>query len=202
MADRDETARAENAEATAADAAADAGEDVQPEPTFPESVLPVVELVREHYPDVALSMRADGWLEAKIGPDKSPQFFAFLKETPGLAFDYLSDITAVDYEDKGFQVVYHLIAIGVQAKNTNRKIVVKLDVPRDKPHAPTVVDIWPTANFLEREVYDLMGVAFDGHPDLRRILMREDWVGHPLRKDYVDRRPPRPRVVSKSPGRS
>lgn len=202
MAERDEAARTDGGETAAPEAAAGEAENVQLEPTFPESVQPVVEVLREHYPDVALSMRADGWLEARIGPDKSPQFFAFLKETPGMAFDYLSDITAVDYEDKGFQVVYHLLSIGVQANNTHRKLVVKLDVPRDNPRTPTVVDIWPTANFHEREVYDLMGVTFDGHPDLRRILMREDWVGHPLRKDYVDRRPPRPRVVSESPGGS
>lgn len=189
MAERDETTRPEEEETTAAEAE-----------TFPESVQPVVDALRAAYPDLELAMRADGWLEAHIGSDQSPAFFTFLKETPGLEFDYLSDVTAVDYEDKGFQVVYHLLSLGRKVDRTNRRLVVKIMVPRDRPHTPSVVHIWPTANFHEREVYDLMGVTFDGHPDLRRILMREDWVGHPLRKDYVDRRPPRPRVVAKSPG--
>ena len=73
----------------------------------------------------------------------------------------------------------------------NKKLVVKVDAPeRETTHRPFVVDIWPTANFHEREAWDLMGIVFEGHPDLRRILMREDWVGHPLRKDYVDERAP------------
>lgn len=187
MAEREEAARPEEtAEARA----------------IPEDVQPVVDALKERYPHVEPAMRADGWLEVHIGTDDSPGFFSFLKETPGLEFDYLSDVTAVDFEDKGFQVVYHLISLGLKADGVHRRLAVKITVPRDHPHTPSVVGVWPTANFHEREVYDLMGVVFDGHPDLRRILMREDWVGHPLRKDYVDRRTPRPRVVSKTPGGS
>lgn len=186
MAERDEATR----EADAAQAA--------PE-SLPEPLQRVADTIRAHYPDVQLSQRADGWLEAVIEANQSPRFFEILKETRGLEFDYLSDLTAVDYEEEGFQVVYHLLSIGSEADRTSRKLVVKISVPRDNPRTASVVHVWPTANFHEREVYDLMGVVFDGHPDLRRILMREDWIGHPLRKDYVDRRPPRPRVVAKAP---
>lgn len=185
MAERDEAARAEETPA--------------PAETFPEELQPVVDRIRELHPDVSLRMRADGWLEAVIAPSQSPGFFETLKKTRGLEFDYLSDLTAVDYEEEGFQVVYHLLSLGTQVDRTHRKLAVKINVPRSEPKTPSVVHVWPTANFLEREVYDLMGIVFEGHPDLRRILLREDWVGHPLRKDYVDRRPPRPRVVSRTP---
>jgi len=186
MAEREDKARAEGETAGAQ--------------TFPEEIQPVVDLLNKHYQDLSPAMRADGWLEVVVDRQQSPEFFRFLRDTRGLEFDYLSDVTAVDYEDKGFQVVYHLISIGLRADRTHRRLCVKINVPRDDARTPSVVDIWPTANFHEREVYDLMGVVFEGHPDLRRILLREDWVGHPLRKDYVDRRPPRPRVVEKAPG--
>ncbi len=106
----------------------------------------------------------------------------YLKEEPTLAFDCLSNMSGVDYlkEDK-LQVVYHLYSY------THRhKIVLKVDLPRDNSVMPTVEDIWKTANWQEREIYDLLGVTFTGHPDLRRILMPEDWPGHPLRKDFVE----------------
>jgi len=162
---------------------------------LPEHLQRVAAALRDQYPQLAVEPKDGNWLEVKISADQSPEFFRYLKEHPGLAFDYLSDVTAVDYLEQGhFQVVYHLVRIGTNAKGRG-KLVVKIDVPRDNPRVPSVVDVWPTANFLEREVYDLMGITFDGHPDLRRILMREDWVGHPLRKDYVDQRPKRTRVT-------
>ncbi|MBO8141548.1 MAG: NADH-quinone oxidoreductase subunit C [Firmicutes bacterium] len=166
----------------------------EPVAEMPESLQPVAKAVQERYPQANVAFRTDGWLEVHIPVDQSPEFFRYLKEHPGLSFDYLSSITAVDYQEKGFQVVYHLVSMGIDAKG-NRQLVVKIDVPRDNPRVPSVVEVWPTADFHEREAFDLMGIVFDGHPNLRRILLREDWVGHPLRKDYVDRRPPRPRVV-------
>lgn len=174
-------------------------EQPSPEPDpLPEPLQVIADAIRRDYPDAEIGAKADDWLEVRVRPDQVPQFFTFVKETPELAFDYLSDLTAVDYEDQGFQIVYHLIAIGLKAETVQRKLVIKIDIPRDEPKIATAVDVWPTANFHEREVYDMMGVIFEGHPDLRRILMREDWIGHPLRKDYVDERPPRPRVVKKS----
>jgi NADH-quinone oxidoreductase subunit C len=105
-----------------------------------------------------------------------------LHDEPDLRFDCLSNQSGVDYTAKGhIEVVYHLYSY------THRhQIVLKVDVPRDTPVVPTVEGIWKAANWLEREIYDLLGVTFDGHPDLRRILMPEDWIGHPLRKDFVE----------------
>lgn len=135
----------------------------------------------------ALRARADGWLEVNVPREKLLDVAGFLRDAEGLAFDFLSCISAVDYREKGFQVVYHLLSL-----LAGKQLVLKIDVPdREHPSLPSVVELWPTANWYEREAWDLMGIHFEGHPDLRRILMREDWVGHPLRKDYVDQRPSR-----------
>jgi len=107
----------------------------------------------------------------------------FLREEPDLAFDLLSDVTAVDrlllpQSSPRFEVVYHVYSLQFR-----RRLRLKVRVGEGEA-VPTVTAIWPTANWHEREVYDLFGVPFEGHPDLRRILMPEDWEGHPLRKDY------------------
>jgi len=106
----------------------------------------------------------------------------FLHGDAELRFDYLVNQSAVDFKDRGvIQVVYHLYSY------THRhRIVLKAETPRDDAHLPTVEGVWKSANWLEREIYDLMGVTFDGHTDLRRLLMPEDWIGHPARKDFVE----------------
>jgi len=107
----------------------------------------------------------------------------FLRDDPGLAFDFLSDVTGVDRlmlpeSSPRFEVVYHVYSLQYRRR-------LRLKVRVDEGQAvPTVADLWPTANWHEREVYDVFGVPFDGHPDLRRILLPDDWEGHPLRKDY------------------
>ena len=101
-----------------------------------------------------------------------------LKSDAALAFDFLASISGVDLGDK-LQCVYHLYSY-----RHRQALVLKADVPYNDPALPSVVDVWPAANWLEREQYDLMGLRFTGHPDLRRIMLPEDWVGHPLRKDY------------------
>ena len=104
----------------------------------------------------------------------------FLKTTPGLNFDYLTSITAVDYYDY-FEVVYQLISL-----NHNHSLVVKTRCyGRDKLTLPSVVSLWRGADFQEREIYDLMGISFDGHPNMKRIFLWEGFQGHPLRKDYL-----------------
>ncbi len=104
----------------------------------------------------------------------------FLKNEPGLDFDYLTDLVAVDYMDY-FEVVYHLISL-----KHNHSLVLKTRCyEREKPAVPSVVGIWRSADFQEREAYDLMGIVFDGHPNLRRLLLWEGFVGHPLRRDYL-----------------
>ena len=97
------------------------------------------------------------------------------------AFDYCVDLTAVHYpkrEREQFEVVYVLYSF---AKNTRVRVKTQIS---DGASIPSAVSIWPTANWLEREVFDMFGIRFDGHPDLKRILMPEEWKGHPLRKDY------------------
>jgi NADH-quinone oxidoreductase subunit C len=108
-----------------------------------------------------------------------------LRDTQGLVYNYLSDISAVDYypetryDGQRFGVSYHLYSMLY-----NRRLRVKVYLFEDDPTVPTVTEVFPGANWLEREAYDMMGVNFEGHPDLRRILMPEDWNGHPHRRDY------------------
>ena len=104
----------------------------------------------------------------------------YLKTTPGLDFDYLTAITAVDYYDY-FEVVYQLTSL-----QHNHSLVLKTRCyGRDNPALPSVVSLWRGADFQEREIYDLMGISFDGHPNLKRIVLWEGFKGHPLRKDYL-----------------
>jgi NADH-quinone oxidoreductase subunit C len=110
------------------------------------------------------------------------QSFRILKEDPKLRFDFLSDITAVDYWKKKqprFEVVYQLVSL-------DRKSRLRLRVPVSESDLTleSLTTMWPGANFLEREVWDLFGIRFTGHPDLRRILLYDEFQGHPLRKDY------------------
>jgi NADH-quinone oxidoreductase subunit C len=117
----------------------------------------------------------------------------YCRDDPDLDFDVLMDLTAVDYSrypgrDDGprFEVVYHLYSLA-----HNHRVRVKVRVDEDDAAVPTAVDLWPIANWFEREVWDMFGVRFTGHPDLRRLLMYEEFVGHPLRKDYpINRRQP------------
>ncbi len=106
---------------------------------------------------------------------------AILRDDPKLQFDYFSDVTCVDWypTEPRFEVVYHLLSI----PNKDRvRLKVKLDGA--DPRLESVTSVWPSANYFEREVFDLFGIRFEGHPYLRRIMMPEDWQGHPLRKDY------------------
>ena len=122
----------------------------------PDTVVAMVDRGRLH--DVALRLRA---LE-------------------GLAYESCNFVAGVDLGDR-FESVYHLYSF---ASNTYLELHVEL--PRAKPVVATVCDVWEAANWHEREAWDMMGVRFEGHPDLRRILLKDDFIGHPLRKDYVD----------------
>ena len=114
-----------------------------------------------------------------VSRDHVPVLARALREQ--FAFNFLSELTAVDFwpKEPRFEVVYVLVSIA------NRlRVRMKVRLPADDPHVTTVSDVWPAANWLEREVWDLFGIAFDGHPDPRRLLMPEDWQGFPLRKDH------------------
>lgn len=112
----------------------------------------------------------------KVPAAALPELFTQLKEVHG--FNYLANLTAVDYRDH-FELVYHIYSIP-----DNRKLAVKADVDHEQPIAPSAVSIWPTADWQEREVFDLMGISFAGHPNLKRVLLPEEFEGHPLRKDF------------------
>ena len=106
----------------------------------------------------------------------------YLRDRAELKFEVLSDLTCVDLpKENKLEAVYHLYSY------THRhQIVLKVALPREEPRVATVEGVWKAANWFEREVFDLFGVVFPGHSDLRRIMLPEDWVGHPLRKDYVE----------------
>jgi NADH-quinone oxidoreductase subunit C len=122
-----------------------------------------------------------------------PAVLSLCRDDADLAFDVLMDLTAVDYQkypgrEDGprFEVVYHLYSL-----HWNHRLRIKVRVDEDDAVVPTAVPLWPIANWFEREVWDMFGVRFEGHPDPRRLLMYEEFVGHPLRKDYpISRRQP------------
>ncbi len=105
-----------------------------------------------------------------------------LKSEPSLAFDFLEDLTATDHPKESLiRVVYHLYSY-----RHRHLCVLKVELPRGAPTVDSLTPLWNSANWMEREVLDLFGVTFRGHPDPRRVLTPEDWVGHPLRKDFVE----------------
>jgi NADH-quinone oxidoreductase subunit C len=122
-----------------------------------------------------------------------PELLRFCRDSGDLAFEMLMDLTAVDYltypggeTGPRFEVVYHLYSV-----SQNHRIRLKVPVEEDDPVVPSAVGLWPIANWLEREVWDMFGIRFAGHPDLRRLLLYEEFEGHPLRKDYpVNKRQP------------
>jgi NADH-quinone oxidoreductase subunit C len=117
----------------------------------------------------------------KIGKEALLDVGRFLKEDPELAFDFLSMVSAVDYfpREPRFEMMYHLYSL-----QHHSRICLKVALSSEDAVVESVTSLWPTANWHEREAFDLMGIHFQNHPDLRRILMPDDWEGHPLRKDY------------------
>jgi NADH-quinone oxidoreductase subunit C len=122
-----------------------------------------------------------GELTAYVRPAHFLRACEFLRDEPDLKFNFLADVTALDLypQEPRFEVVYHLLSL-----ETAQRLRLKVRVAGENPHTASAVPVWPAANAFEREVFDLFGIVFDGHPYLRRILMPEEWDGHPLRKDY------------------
>jgi len=120
-------------------------------------------------------------LSIYIRRDAIREACAVLRDDPGLRFNFLSDVTCVDWypSEPRFEVVYHLFSIPHKLR-----LRLKVQLGGEDPRLDSVTPVWPTANFFEREVFDLFGIRFEGHPYLRRIMMPESWEGHPLRKDY------------------
>jgi len=121
-----------------------------------------------------------GEVTVKLNQERAEAVWRFLRDDPELRFDFLSNLSGVHWPErpKPFEVVYHLFSL-----TKRHRINLKVDVGEGE-QPPTACTVWPTANWHEREVFDLFGIRFHGHPDMTRILMTDEWVGHPLRKDY------------------
>jgi NADH-quinone oxidoreductase subunit C len=142
------------------------------------------------FPTAGLTFE-DGRIPATIVPVESlVSLCAFLKSDRNLGFDYPHSITAIDYMDF-FEVVYQ-----VRSLHKQQDITVKCRIDRDVASAPSVVAVWAGANLQEREIYDLMGITFTGHPDMTRVLLWDEFDGHPLRKDFGIPAPLPPEIQS------
>lgn len=141
--------------------------------------------VRAAFPDVELANVDSGLPSLLVPLDRLVDVCWYLKSTAGLEFDYLASVTAIDYLDR-IDVVYQMRSL-----RNGRDFAVRIEVDRDESVAPSVTSVWRAADFQEREIYDLMGVTFTGHPNLKRILLYDEFDGHPLRKDW--RLPAEPR---------
>ncbi len=146
-----------------------------------------VELLKERFPEAVKYVKQFA-NETTIVVERKQviEVLKFLRDTKGLLYNFLSDISSVDYypdppteqRPERFAVSYHLYSLLY-----NRRIRVKTFVPEDDATVPTATTVWEAANWLEREIWDMMGIFFEGHPDPRRVLMPADWDGHPLRRD-------------------
>ena len=143
---------------------------------------PILRRVLDLLPDAVQETHARlGDATARVDPTRIIEVLQLLRDDPELEFEMLTDVTAVDYlgEVPRFEVVYHLYSVA-----KNHRVRIKARVAEDAPEIESAVALWPSANWMEREVWDLYGIRFRNHPDLRRILLYEQFDGHPLRKDY------------------
>jgi NADH-quinone oxidoreductase subunit C len=153
-----------------------------------EEQTATVERFRARFGDAILDHRSyRGQLSLWIRKDALGDVLRFAKDDPNMQCNMLTDITSVDYlkhrepDEARFEVVHNLYSIPL-----NRRLLLKTPVPEGES-VPSAVALWKSADFMEREVYDLMGLVFDGHPNLERILTPDGWLGHPLRKDHPTR---------------
>ena len=138
------------------------------------------------HPDAVEATHAQcGDATALVARAQITSALSFLRDDPDCGFDMLTDLCAVDYlgETPRFEVVYHLFSL-----EKRHRLRVKARVPESEPEIDTATELWPSAGWMEREVFDLYGIRFTGHPDLRRILLYDGFEGHPLRKDYPKER--------------
>ena len=141
----------------------------------------IYERLKERFPEKVLEVserKPDPF--AVIDPAAIVEVARFLRDDPEIAMECLSNETGVDYKER-VEVVYHLFSY-----QHRHGCVLKVKLPRENSTLATVEEIWRAANWMEREIFDLLGVTFTGHSDMRRILMPEDWPGYPLRKDFVE----------------
>ncbi|MCI0707960.1 MAG: NADH-quinone oxidoreductase subunit C [Ignavibacteriae bacterium] len=136
--------------------------------------------LRAKFGDAVVESKLDAqqpWI--RIAADKTNAICTFLRDEPAFQFDFMSCLSGVDYNDGNLGIVYHLYSM-----THKHKAVIRVNCPKDNARIQSVHDIWGTANWHEREAFDMYGIQFDGHPDLRRILCPDDYPGFPLRKDF------------------
>lgn len=143
----------------------------------------IAETIKTRYPsEVKEITEFRGQVSIIVKKERIKEMMAFLHDSPALCFDYLTDLCGSDYfgrKGPRFEVVYNLLSM-----KHRHAIRIKAEVSEEDCAIDSMTDIWKGANWHERECYDMFGITFTGHPDLRRILLPEDWEGHPLRKDY------------------
>ena len=149
-----------------------------------------IDRIKSKYPRIIIDFHNfRGEQTITVNKESVLELFKFLRDDPELDFKFLMDLTAVDYlnrKDTRFEVVYHFYSL-----KHNGRLRIKIPVGEDDCTVDSVSSLWKTANWYEREVWDLYGIKFDDHPDMRRILLYEEFKGHPLRKDYpIDKRQP------------
>src|SRR5512142_3231418 len=146
------------------------------------SAQEISELLKSRFGEGIREVKTEGVIDpyVKLDPAAVRDVALMLRDDERLRFDLLMCLSGVDYTGGKLGVVYHL-----NSTTLGHKLVLKVEVPADNPHCPSVESVWKTANWHEREAFDMFGIIFDGHPDLRRILCTDDWEGFPLRKDYV-----------------
>ncbi len=143
---------------------------------------PLLALLRQRFPEAILATHTyRGDATAQIAPASLLQMCTFLRDDAACAFDFLADVTAVDYIGTvpRFELVYHLCSL-----TRHHRLRLKARVPEERPHIASLTSVWRGADWLERETFDMYGIRFDGHPDLRRIYLYPEFEGFPLRKDY------------------
>lgn len=149
----------------------------------PDALQPVITALRDRFDwlDSAEIAGHRGEVTIELPRERLVEVCEFLRDGEATRFEHLSDLSGTDYPHRRDRICvdYHLYSF-----EHNVRLRLKVRVTVEDPHIPTVTRVWPTANFHEREVYDFFGIRFDGHPNLIRILMPEDWQGYPLRKDY------------------
>ena len=144
----------------------------------------LIAAVTAKFPDAKIDPSPSNLPVLIVPLDQYRAVMEFLKNDASMNFDYPMCQTAVDWPDRNIITpIAHLYSMAL-----NHKIAIKVELDRANPKMPTACDLWPGFEWFERETYDMYGVTFDNHPDLRRIMMTDDWVGHPLRKDYRDSR--------------
>lgn len=142
----------------------------------------IIEAIQKKFSSDCIEAKTDiaqPWVLVKS--ERILEVARFLKNSPELSFDFLRLIAGVDLKDS-LEVVYSLFSYAHE-----HEITVRCRVTRESPNLSSVASVWSAADWHEREAYDLVGVVFDGHPDLRRLLLPDDWEGHPLRKDYKEK---------------